>query len=178
MEERRAWGKGTEPEGRIVGLDSPGRRKIFEVRRIYNDVTFLDEFLTPEFVEDQKLYHYRYDPATQRMVVVDRDFKKIKAQMLFMLTHHAQPYIYVLDGNYRNRGELYLGHRHTGVDMEIRFAVDTLKQIHKIWGRPVHIHAMIDDEPMLFSFDGEQSTQQQVDESVPVPAHDPADAAT
>ncbi|MCH7702350.1 MAG: SpoVR family protein [Planctomycetes bacterium] len=178
MEERRAWGQGTEPEGRIVGLDSPGRRKIFEVRRIYNDVTFLDEFLTPEFVEDQKLYHYRYDPATQRMVVVDRDFKKIKAQMLFMLTNHAQPYIYVLDGNYRNRGELYLGHRHTGVDMEIRFAVDTLKQIHKIWGRPVHIHAMIDDEPMLFSFDGEQSTQQQVDESVPVPAHDPADAAT
>ncbi|MCA9245399.1 MAG: SpoVR family protein, partial [Phycisphaerales bacterium] len=27
-----------------------GREKIFEVRRVYNDVNFIDEFLTPEFV--------------------------------------------------------------------------------------------------------------------------------
>ena len=52
------------------------------------------------------------------MVVVNRDFKRIKQQMLFMLTNHAQPYIYVLDGNYRNRGELYLGHQHNGVDLD------------------------------------------------------------
>ncbi len=27
-----------------------GKKKIFEVRALYNDVTFIDEFLTPEFV--------------------------------------------------------------------------------------------------------------------------------
>ena len=42
------------PSTTVVGLDSPGRRKIYEVRALYNDVTFLDEFLTPEFVDDQK----------------------------------------------------------------------------------------------------------------------------
>lgn len=168
---RREWGKDKTPGGRIVGRGSSGREKIYQVRALYNDVTFLDEFLTPEFVEEQKLYHYRLDPATGKMVVVNRDFDKIKKQLLFMLTNHAQPYIYVLDGNYRNRGELYLAHQHTGADVDIKYAVETLKQIHRVWKRPVHLFGRIDDEPILFSFDGEQSSQQHVDESIPEPAN-------
>ncbi|MGB2984642.1 MAG: SpoVR family protein [Phycisphaerae bacterium] len=171
MAKRREWGKNLEPQGRVVGRGSPGREKVFQVRALYNDVTFLDEFLTPEFVEDQKLYHYRYDPSTGRMVVVDQDFDKIKRQILFMLTNHAQPYIYIMDGNYRNRGELYLAHRHTGADIDIKYAVETLKQLHKAWKRPVHLNARIDDEPILFSFDGEQSSQQKIDERIDEPAH-------
>jgi len=171
MVARREWGKGKEPIGRVVGRGSPGREKIFEVRALYNDVTFLDEFLTPEFVEDQDLYHYRQDPATGRMVVVNRDFKKIKAQLLFMLTNHAQPYIYVMDGNYRNRGELYLGQKHIGADIDIKYAMATLKEIHAIWKRPVHLHALIDDDPILFTYDGEQSSQQHVDEKIEPAAH-------
>jgi stage V sporulation protein R len=171
MQTRRNWGKDKAFKGRVVGKASPGRAKIFEVRGIYNDVTFLDEFLTPEFVEDQKLFHYRYDPSTGRMVVVNRDFKRIKQQFLFMLTNHAQPYIYVLDANYRNRGELCLGHKHCGVDLDIKFAQETLKSIQAIWRRPVHILAMIDEDPILFSFDGEHSSQQHVDDSLPKPAN-------
>ncbi len=171
MEARRHWGKEKAPKHRVVGQDSPGRRKIYEVRALYNDVNFLDEYLTPEFVDQQKLYHYRQDPQTGRMVVVNRDFETIKRQMLFMLTNHAQPFLYVLDGNYRNRGELYLGHRHTGADLEIKYAVATLKELHRIWKRPVHLHARIDDDHILFSYDGEQSTQQHIDENIDKPSH-------
>jgi stage V sporulation protein R len=171
MATRRNWGKDKDPVGRVVGRGSPGREKIFDVRALYNDVTFLDEFLTPEFVEQQDLYHYRYDPATGRMVVVNRDFRKIKQQLLFMLTNHAQPYLYIVDGNYRNRGELYLAHRHIGADLEIKYAVEALRALQALWRRPVHLEARIDDKPILFSFDGEQSSQQQVDESTVAPAH-------
>ncbi|MFQ5410863.1 MAG: SpoVR family protein, partial [Phycisphaerae bacterium] len=76
MGEARKWDK-------KLGL---GMEKVFEVRKIYNDVTFIDEFLTPEFVERFRLFHYRFDPSTRRMVVVNRDYDKIKAQLLFMLT--------------------------------------------------------------------------------------------
>ncbi len=172
MTVRREWGKDKVPKGRVLGRGSPGREKIFEVRSLYNDVTFLDEFLTPEFVDEQRMYHYRQDPATGRMVVVNRDFDQIKAQLLFMLTNHAQPYIFVLDANYRNRGELYLGHRYSGADIEIKYAVETLKNIHKVWKRPVHLSARIDDEPILFTYDGQQSTQQRIDESIEEPAND------
>ena len=171
MAEKREWGKDKAPKGRIVGRGSPGREKIFEVRALYNDVTFLDEFLTPEFVDEQKLYQYRQDPTTGRMVVVSRDFEKIKSQLLFMLTNHAQPYIYVMDGNYRNRGELYLAHKHIGADLDIKYAVGTLREIQKVWKRPVHLHARIDDDPILFTHDGENSSQQQVDEKIEPAAH-------
>ncbi|RJP42444.1 MAG: SpoVR family protein [Phycisphaerales bacterium] len=163
MAARRAWGRDKAPRGRVVGRGSPGREKIYEVRRIHNDLTFIDEFLTPEFVDDQKLYHYRQDPNTGKMVIVNRDFRKIKKQMLFMLTNHMQPYIYVLDGNFRNRGELLLGHQHVGVDLDIKYATATLKELQTIWKRPVHIQARIDDDTMLFTHDGETSTQQRLE---------------
>lgn len=148
-----------------------GREKVFEVRRVHNDVTFIDEFLTPEFVDRHKLYHYRRDPATGRMVVVNRDFDQIKQTMLFMLTNHGQPYIYVVDGNYANRGELYLAHKHIGVDIEIKYANECLKNLRQIWGRPVHLQARIDDDMVLFSTEEDQVKQQKTNDDLPRPAH-------
>lgn len=161
IERRRDWDTGA----------NLGHQKIFEVRRVHNDVTFIDEFLTPDFVDRYALYHYRMDPATGRMVAVDRDFHRIKAQLLFMLTNHGQPYIYVVDGNYGNRGELYLAHKHLGVDLEIRFASETLKNIQRIWNRPVHLQARIDDDMMLFTCDGDSVRQQKIKDDLPPPAH-------
>lgn len=161
IERRRTWDTGLKQ----------GRAKIFEVRRVHNDVTFIDEFLTPEFVDRLRLYHYRYDPTTGRMVAVNRDFHQIKQRLLFMLTNHGQPYIYIVDANYANRGELYLAHKHIGVDIDIKYAVECLKNLQKLWGRPVHLQALIDDEMVLFSAVGEEVKQQRIKEDLPKPAH-------
>ena len=148
-----------------------GRSKIFEVRRIYNDVQFIDEFLTEELVDRLKMYQYRRDPHTGQLRIVSRDFSRIKETLLYQLTNMGQPYIYVVDANYRNAGELYLAHRHNGLDLEIRWAVETLKSLQAMWNRPVHLQAKIDEDMMLFSFDGKQSQQQKVNEELPKPAH-------
>lgn len=172
MEARRNWGRQKKVPERVVGRGSPGREKIFEIRTIHNDVTFIDEFLTPEFVDRFRLYHYRMDPATGKMVVVNRDFEQIKAQLLYSLANHGRPYIYVVDGNYDNRGELYLAHQHNGYDLDIKYATETLRNLHNVWSRPVHLQARIDDEPILFSFDGEQSQQRRLsDKELSQPAH-------
>ncbi|HMQ15974.1 MAG TPA: SpoVR family protein [Phycisphaerae bacterium] len=161
IEKRRAWNTS-------AGL---GREKIFEVRRLHNDVTFIDEYLTPEFVERYDLYHYRVDPATNRIVAVDRDFDRIKQRLLFMLTNHGQPYIYVVDANYANRGELYLAHKFLGVEVDIKYASDCLRNLCRLWGRPVHLQARIDDDMVLFSHDGESLRQQKIKDDLPRPAH-------
>ena len=148
-----------------------GRAKIFEIRRIYNDVSFIDEFLTEELIDRLKLYQYRRDPHTGQLRIVSRDSKRIKEAMLYRLTNMGQPYIYVVDANYKNAGELYLAHKHNGLDIEIKYAVETLKGVQKIWNRPVHLQARIDDDMMLFSFDGKQSQQQKIHDELPKPAH-------
>jgi hypothetical protein len=42
----------------------------------------------------------------------------------------------------------------------------------------VHLHARIDDSPILFSFDGEQSTQQHIDDAIDPPANTVANGAS
>jgi stage V sporulation protein R len=70
------------------------------------------------------------------------------------LTNFGQPFIYVEDGNYNNRGELYLRHRHEGVDLKQDYARDTLRNIQRIWTRPVNLETVVEDKKVLISFDG------------------------
>lgn len=150
---KRAW-------DRKLGL---GRQKIFEIRKLYNDVTFIDEFLTPEFVLENKLFTFRYNRDTDLYEIASREFREIKEKLLFRLTNFGQPFIYVEDGNYNNRGEMYLRHRHEGVDLKMDYARDTMRNLHKIWTRPIHLETMIDDKKRLLSFDGSDFTERRID---------------
>jgi stage V sporulation protein R len=139
-----------------------GQQKLFEVRRLYNDITFIDEFLTEEFVQQQMLFTYQHNRNTNLYHIDSRDFKAIKEKLLFQLTNFGQPFIYVEDGNYNNRGELYLRHRHEGVDLKQDYARDTLRNLHTIWTRPVLLETVIDQEPKLISFDGNEFEERDI----------------
>jgi len=145
---------------RKLGL---GREKIFQVRGIYNDVTFIDEFLTPEFCRQQKMFSYRFNDDADQYEIESREFPKIKERLLFSLTNFGRPLIDVLDGNHGNRGELYLRHQHGGVDLKVDEAEATLRNIHKLWTRPVHLETRIEDKGHLLSFDGQEHRKQPLD---------------
>src|SRR3954452_15238229 len=159
--EKKNWDKGL----------GQGRQKIFEVRRVYNDVNFIDEFMTQEFIEKHRFYQYGRDPHTGQLRIVSRDPQRIKQTLLYQLSNMGQPFIYVVDGNYCNRGELYMAHQHNGLDIEIKTAVETLKNLYKLWHRPVHLQAKIDEEMILFTSDGHQPKQQTIHDDLPPPAH-------
>jgi len=133
-----------------------GRAKIFEVRKIYNDILFIDEFLTPEFCARHKLFTFEHNPQTGEYVIASREFKKVKERLLASLTNFGQPFIFVENGNHENKGELLLMHRHDGVDLKVDYAKETLKNIQSIWGRPVHLETVVEKRRRLFSFDGKK----------------------
>ncbi len=153
LREKQAWNK-------KLGL---GMQKLFEVRRFHNDVTFLDEFLTPEFCIENKLFTFKYNSDSDLYEIVNREFKDIKAKLLNNLTNFGQPFIYVEDANYNNRSELYLRHRHEGVDLKMDYARDTMKNIFTIWTRPVHLETVLDDKRRLLTFDGRDFTDRKID---------------
>jgi stage V sporulation protein R len=136
-----------------------GRQKIFEVRRHYNDVTFIDEFLTPEFCIEQQLFVYGYSDKRQAWEIMDRQFKKIKEKLLSSLTNFGQPIIEVLDGNFENRGELLLGHRHEGTDLKLDYARDTLRHLQFVWKRPVNLYSKVDGKGVILRFDGKDHSE-------------------
>ena len=144
MHERATWNK-------ELGL---GRDKIFEVRRIHNDLTFIDSFLTADFCRQHKMFSFAYNDRSGDYEIASREFDEIKKQFLKNLTNHGRPFIYVVDGNHHNRGELYLRHEYQGVELKQDYANETLKNMQMLWQRPVHIETVIDDELSTISYDG------------------------
>lgn len=146
LAEKTAWDK-------KLGL---GKQKLFEVRRMHNDVTFIDEFFTEEFCRDSKFFTFKENRRTGRLEIEGREFSKIKSQILQQLSNFGQPFIYVVDANYLNRGELLLGHRHEGVDLKMDYARDTLRSLERIWRRPASLLTIVDDKPKRIRFDGSE----------------------
>ena len=136
---------------RQLGL---GRKKIFEVRKLYNDVTFIDEFLTEDFAREQKLFTYGMNRSTGDWEIQSREFRDVKDKLLTQLTNFGNPIIEVVDGNWENRGELLLRHAHHGVDLQGDWAQATLENLYRIWRRPTAIATMVENKTVILRFDG------------------------
>ena len=104
---RRSWDK-------QLGL---GRKKIFEVRRIHNDITFIDTFLTEDFCREHKMFAYAFHDQAGQYVIESRGFAKIKQRLLFSLTNFGKPWILRSGRQLPHRGELLLQHQHNGIDL-------------------------------------------------------------
>jgi len=151
---RRTWNTNT----------GVGREKIFEVRRHYNDVTFIDEFLTRDFVRDQKMFTFGFNKKSGNWEITDREFKAIKEKLLLTRTNLGQPFISVVDGNYENRGELLLKHEHEGVDLRTDYMRDTLANVWNMWTRPTAIFTKIEDRPVVVRFDGQDYSEKRIEQ--------------
>jgi stage V sporulation protein R len=136
-----------------------GREKIFEVRKLYNDATFIDEFLTEDFAREQKMFTYGVNRKSGDWEIQSREFNEIKNKMIANLTNAGQPRISVLDANWDNRGELLLLHYHEGVDLQGDWAQDTLACLQKVWSRPVLIATKNENKGVLLRYDGEKHSE-------------------
>ncbi len=65
------------------------------------------------------------------------------------------------DGNYKNRGELFLEHEFNGVELQMAYARDTLTNLQRLWGRPVHIETVLGDVKTILSYDGLEHSAEQ-----------------
>lgn len=132
-----------------------GREKIFEVRKLHNDVSLISQFLTPEFCVRQKMFVYKLDPQTGKFIADTKDFDAIKKQLLFAMSNFGQPIIWVENANFENRGELLLKHLHEGQDLQPQYMDETMRNLYRIWKRPVCIMTKMNDDEKIFKFDGQ-----------------------
>ena len=146
VRKRKMWDRGL----------NQGREKIFQVRQVYNDVSFIDEFLTPEFCLDHKLFTWMFKEQFNRYVIDSRQFEEVKNMLLTQITNFGHPVIKVVDANFRNRGELLLHHTYEGRDLELKYAVDVLSNLASIWHRPVHVTTRFGKDEQLWTHDGKE----------------------
>lgn len=157
----RRWDNPTEEEKRRdperkIGQ---GREKIFEVRSLENDLSFIRNYLTKELVEELDLY--LYERVGDEWVVVEKDWEKVRDGLVSRLVNCGYPYIVVEDGDYGRRGELYLKHCYEGLELDIPYLEKTLQHVYLLWGRPVHLETIVEGKKVVFTYDGKKNTRRQ-----------------
>ncbi|WP_153726625.1 SpoVR family protein [Heliorestis convoluta] len=134
-----------------------GREKMFEVREVETDQSFLRNYLTKELVHDLDLYIYK--KVGNQWQVIEKNWEVVRDQLVDKLTNGGFPTIYVEDGDFNRAGELYLRHAYEGVELDIPYLERTIPYLYTFWQRPVHLETMIDGKKVLFTYNGEKVTR-------------------
>jgi len=126
---------------------------VFRLRRVHNDVSFIDEIVDASFAANNQLFVYRTSPRTGETEVTDRSWRGVKEGLLRELSWCGSPRIELVDVD--GDGELRFVHHHEGRDLKLDEAGEILKQLARIWRRPVHLLTLDEGQGRRISSDGE-----------------------
>ncbi len=152
----KRWDNPTKEEQEKFGRQpGQGRAKIFEVREMENDISFLRNYLTEELCEELDLFVYELIDE-EEWTVTEKGWERVRDQIVANMTNFGFPYIEVADADYDRNRELYLRHRYEGAELDLKYARKVLEYVYKLWGRDVHLETTSEDEPMVLHYDGEE----------------------
>ena len=153
--EKRWDNPSKEDKERLKLTGGMGREKIFEVRELDNDISFLRNYLTESLCEEMDLFVYELVDE-EDWTVTEKKWERVRDQLVGNMTNFGFPYMEVVDGDYKGNRELYLKHRHEGVDLDMKYGRKTLEYVHKLWGRPVHLETVLDGDALVLHYDGSE----------------------
>ncbi len=155
----RRWNEPTAEEQEKFGRKpGEGWAKLLEVRETENDISMLRNYLTEELCEKLDLFVYEL-VEEEEWTITEKRWQKVRDQLVANMTNFGFPYIEVTDGDYRGNRELYLHHRFEGAELDVRYARKVLEYVHKLWGRPVHLETVVEEEQRVMRFDGEDHSE-------------------
>lgn len=145
-----------------------GWKKMREVRETHNDITFIDSYLTNEFIQQQQYFAYEFSEEDQEYQVSGTDLDSVKKKLLLQTANKGKPTIIAADNNYQNAGELLLKHMYNGIPLDIAEAKKVLERVFTLWGRPVNLKTIVindDNEEIgkVYRYDGDKHHQREVD---------------
>ncbi|WP_191562526.1 SpoVR family protein [Metabacillus idriensis] len=129
-----------------------GREKMFEVREVESDLSFIRNYMTKDLVTREDMYLFQKQGRDYK--VVDKEWEHVRDQLINMRVNGGFPYITVNDGDYLKNNELYLKHWYEDIELDLKYLEKVLPYIHQLWGRAVHMESILEGKPVLFTYDG------------------------
>lgn len=151
----RRWDHPTAEEEKEYGpRKKGGREKIFEVREVERDSSFLRRYLTEELIRELNLFEYQHR-GSERVInrVADKEsWGEIKETLIRNVGMGTVPVIKIEDADYNNNRVLFLKHYHDGRDLQLEYAEKTLQYLHQLWRREVVLETVINEKKSLLCF--------------------------
>jgi stage V sporulation protein R len=137
--------------------DTPGRKKIFEVRESDRDQSFLRRFLTRELMDELNLFQHerRGKERVITKVADEENWKDLRDTLIKNVGTGSIPVIKVEDADFGRNRTLYLKHYHDGRDLQLEYAEHTLKHVARLWEREVVLETSINGKGSLLKIIGE-----------------------
>ncbi len=155
----RRWNNPTQEEQERFGRKpGEGWAKVLEVREVENDISLLRNYLTEDLCEKLDLFVYELIEE-EEWTITEKRWERVRDQLVGNMTNFGFPYIEVLDGDYRRNRELYLRHRYESAELDGKYAHKVLEYVYKLWGRPVHLETIVEDEKRVMRYDGEDHSE-------------------
>ncbi|KAB2496578.1 SpoVR family protein [Priestia endophytica] len=150
IEER--YNNPTEEMKRLGVKANSGRDKMFEVREVESDISFIRNYLTKDLVMREDMYLFAKQGRDYK--IVDKQWTEVRDQLVSMRVNGGFPYITVTDGDYLKNGELYLKHWYEDIELDVKYLEKVLPYTYQLWGRTVHMETSLEGKQVLFSYDG------------------------
>ncbi|HSD46801.1 MAG TPA: SpoVR family protein, partial [Pyrinomonadaceae bacterium] len=156
--ERRWNDPSAEEQQKFRRAGREGHAKIFEVRELENDVSFLRNYLTEELCEELDLFVFELIEE-EEWTITEKRWEKVRDQLVSNMTNFGFPYLEVEDGDYNGNRELYLKHRYEGTELDMRYARKAIEHVYTLWGRPVHLETIVDEESTVLHYNGNEHAE-------------------
>jgi len=137
--------------------ETPGRKKIFEVREADRDQSFLRRFLTREIMEELHLFQHerRGKDRVITKVASEEGWREVKENLIKNVGTGSIPVIKIEDADFGKNRTLYMKHYHDGRDLQLEYAEHTLKHVAALWEREVVLETSINGKESLLKLVGE-----------------------
>ncbi|WP_240376411.1 SpoVR family protein [Bacillus piscicola] len=129
-----------------------GQEKIFEVRELESDTSFIRNYVTKKLVQEEDMYLFQ--KQGRDYTIVDKHWENVRDQLIRSRVNGGFPYLSVTNGDYAKAGELYINHHYEEEELDIRYLEKTLPYLYQLWGRTVHIETTVDNKRVQFSSNG------------------------
>lgn len=149
----RRYNEPTEEMIRLQGVrPGSGREKMFEVREIESDTSFLRNYLTKELVYEEDMYLFQKQGSDYK--IVDKAWEGVRDQLTQSRINGGFPYLVVTNGDYMKNGELYITHQYEGTELDVSYIEKVVPYIYQLWGRAVHLETTVNEKKIAFIYDG------------------------
>jgi stage V sporulation protein R len=157
----RRWSKPDPEEEKEYGPKKKNaQEKLFEVREVERDSSFLRRYLTERLIRELNLFEYK-SRGNEKVIsrVADEDsWQAIKDTLIQNVGTGTIPVIKIEDADYGNARCLYLKHSHDGRDLQLEYAEKTLQYLRQLWAREVTLETIINDKKSVLAFADDKLT--------------------
>jgi stage V sporulation protein R len=125
--------------------------KVFEVREVERDASFLRRFLTEDLIREMDIFQYepRGDELVVSKVADDDGWREVKETLIKNVGTNSIPVLKVEDADFGQNRTLYVKHYHDGRDLHLEYAEKTLAYLQRLWGREVVLETVLDGKRSL-----------------------------